>query len=146
MNRSREEVVELLSHRGVQLTAQRIAIAQFVLNSTEHPSAEDVFQAVSGTLPLVSKATVYNTLNLLVRQGLLIALKLQGGGVRYDPLLSPHSHFLDTQTNRLVDICPTLVEVVQHRLDPERFEVEEIQVIFRGRVRDCVSKYEPAVE
>jgi Fe2+ or Zn2+ uptake regulation protein len=135
MQQTRDDVASVLSERGIQLTAQRLAIAQFVLNSHDHPSAEDIFQAVSGTLPLVSKATVYNTLNLLVREGLLNVLNLQGGGVRYDPLLAPHSHFLDTRTNRLIDIPADRVRTVEHELDPKRFEVEEIQVIFRGRVR-----------
>lgn len=136
MKRSRDEIIDLLSARGIQLTAQRVAIAEYVLQSPVHPSAEDVFQAVSGTLPLVSKATVYNTLNLLVRERLLTALTLQGGGVRYDPLLCPHSHFLDTHTHRLIDITADRVRAVEHDLDPARFEVEEIQVIFRGRIRD----------
>jgi Fe2+ or Zn2+ uptake regulation protein len=135
MDRRRDEIVQLLSARGISRTAQRLAIAQFVLNSLDHPSAEEVFQAVSATLPVLSKATVYNTLNLLVREGLLGALNLQGGGVRYDPLLTPHSHFLDTQTNRLVDIPADRVRAVEHELDPARYQVDEIQVIFRGRIR-----------
>jgi Fe2+ or Zn2+ uptake regulation protein len=134
MERSREEIVRLLAARGLSLTAQRIAIAQFVLNSLDHPSAEEVYQAVSATLPVLSKATVYNTLNLLVREGLLNALNLQGGGVRYDPLLTPHSHFLDAQTHRLIDIPADHVRAVEHQLDPARFQVDEIQVIFRGRL------------
>lgn len=140
--KTRDEIVELLSERGIQLTAQRIAIAQCVLSSADHPSAEDVFQAVSGALPVVSKATVYNTLNLLVRERLLTALTLQGGGIRYDPLLTSHAHFLDTLTNRLVDIPSDHVHAVEHDLDPQRFEVEEIQVIFRGRVRNEVPSRE----
>jgi Fur family peroxide stress response transcriptional regulator len=136
MMRSREEISRALAERGIHLTAQRLAIAEFVLNRTDHPSADDVFRAVSAALPVVSKATVYNTLNLLVRERLLQALTLQEGAVRYDPLLASHAHFLDTRTHRVVDIPPDRVRAVEHELDPARFEIEEVQVIFRGRIRD----------
>jgi Fe2+ or Zn2+ uptake regulation protein len=143
MHRGRDEIVGLFSARGISLTAQRLAIAQFVLNSVDHPSAEEVFQAVSATLPVLSKATVYNTLNLLVREGLLGALNLQGGGVRYDPLLTRHSHFLDTRTNQLVDIPADHVHAVEHQLDPARYQIDEIQVIFRGRIRSGEDRRRP---
>lgn len=136
MNRSREQIVELLSERGLNVTAQRIAIAEYVLNSRDHPSAEEAYQAVSASLPVVSKATVYNTLNLLVKEGFLSVISLQEGGVHYDPCLSPHCHFLDTDTSRIVDVPPDQVTTIQHRLDPSRFRVDDVQVIFRGRLLD----------
>jgi Fe2+ or Zn2+ uptake regulation protein len=134
--RNREEIVGLLAECGLNLTAQRIAIAEYVLNSREHPNAEDIYQAVTKVLPVVSKATVYNTLNLLVRNGLLRAVAIEEGAVHYDPLLSAHPHFLDTRTHRIIDIPSEQVLALEHRIDPSRFEVDEVQVVFRGRIRD----------
>jgi Fe2+ or Zn2+ uptake regulation protein len=140
MKKSRDEIVGLLSDRGLNVTAQRIAIAEYVLNSRDHPSAEETYQAVSASLPVVSKATVYNTLNLLVKEGLVNVISLQEGGVHYDPWLPSHCHFLDTRTNRIFDVPPDQVKTIQHRLDPSRYQVDDVQVIFRGRILDKDSK------
>jgi len=132
--RSREDIVRLLAECGLNLTAQRVAIAETVLNSRTHPTAEEVYQAVCAVLPVVSRATVYNTLKLLVRQGLLRAISVEEGAVHYDPWLDPHPHFLDTRTHRLIDIPDEEILAFEHRLDESRFEVDDVQVLFRGRV------------
>jgi Fe2+ or Zn2+ uptake regulation protein len=131
--RSREEIVRLLAECGLNLTAQRVAITEAVLNSTSHPTAEEVYNAVCDVLPVVSRATVYNTLKLLVRQGLLHAITVEEGAVHYDPWLEAHPHFLDTRTHRLIDIPEEQLLAYEHRLDGSRFEVEDVQVLFRGR-------------
>ena len=133
---TREEISRTLAERSIHLTAQRLAIAEFVLNRTDHPNADEVYRAVSTVLPVVSKATVYNTLNLLAKERLLQALTLKEGAARYDPNIVAHAHFLDTRTHRVVDVPPDQVSAVEHRLDPARFEIEEVQIVFHGRIRD----------
>jgi Fe2+ or Zn2+ uptake regulation protein len=64
-------VIALLTRHGIQPSAQRVAVADYVLYTDEHPSADRVFAKVRKSLPVLSRATVYNTLNLLVKKGLL---------------------------------------------------------------------------
>ena len=61
------EIEDRLSRSGVQPTAQRIAIAQYVLCEAEHPTADDVKAWTDLNFPKLSLATVYNTLNVLVK-------------------------------------------------------------------------------
>ena len=142
--RSREDIVRLLAECGLNLTAQRVAIAETVLNSTIHPTAEEVFRAVCTVLPVVSRATVYNTLKLLVRQGMLRAISVEEGAVHYDPWLEPHPHFLDTHEHRLMDIPEEEILAFAHRLDESRFAVEDVQVLFRGRALSPSRTLSPA--
>ena len=142
--RSREDIVRLLAECGLNLTAQRVAIAETVLNSTIHPTAEEVFRAVCTVLPVVSRATVYNTLKLLVRQGMLRAISVEEGAVHYDPWLEPHPHFLDTHEHRLMDIPEEEILAFEHRLDESRFAVEDVQVLFRGRALSPSRTLSPA--
>ncbi|HEX4446728.1 MAG TPA: transcriptional repressor, partial [Polyangiaceae bacterium] len=72
---------------GVRPSAQRMAVAQYVLTTDEHPSAEQVHTRVTEKFPFLSRATVYNTLNLFVKEGLLRQLVLAEGSVVFDPKL-----------------------------------------------------------
>jgi Fe2+ or Zn2+ uptake regulation protein len=122
----------LLRARGIQPSAQRLAIAEYVLSTDTHPSADAVLDAVSARVPMVSRATVYNTLNLLVEKGLLRELRLAEGCVVFDPKVEPHHHFVDEGSGEIVDIPWSALGVTDvGKLDG--FEVHEYQVILRGR-------------
>jgi hypothetical protein len=75
------DVLDCLKAHGVQPRAHRVAIARYVLATEDHPSADDVWDRVRRELPVVSRATVYNTLNLLVEKGLLRQLSIAAGHV-----------------------------------------------------------------
>lgn len=128
----RDEAVRLLRAHGIQPSAQRVVVAERVLDSEEHPSAEQVLAAVKRALPVISRATVYNTLNLLVEKGLLRELVLTPGHVVFDPNLTPHHHFIDERTGVIHDVPWDSVEVrrVEGLAD---FDVREYQVVMRGR-------------
>jgi Fe2+ or Zn2+ uptake regulation protein len=128
---SRDQLSQRLRALDIQPSAQRLAIADFVLCNAAHPSADDVFNAVERTLPMVSRATVYNTLNLFVERGLLRELWLAEGKVVFDPKLDRHHHFLDESTGSIHDIPWDAIEVAKvEKLDG--YDVREFQVVLRG--------------
>jgi len=109
-----------------------MAVAEYVLSTEAHPTAEQVWAEVRARLPLISRATVYNTLNLLVRKGLLRQIQLAEGRVGFDPNLEPHHHFIDEATGLVLDIPWEALEV--RRVDALRgLDVREYQVVLRGR-------------
>ncbi|MHB8874831.1 MAG: Fur family transcriptional regulator [Myxococcaceae bacterium] len=126
------DLIDRLKQRGIQPSAQRVAVARYVLQTDEHPSADLVWQRVRPYLPVLSRATVYNTLNLFVRKGLLRALALSEGSVVFDPKTEPHHHLIEDGTGRIHDIP---WDAVQARpVDKvEGFEVREYQVVMRGK-------------
>ncbi|MDI1428354.1 MULTISPECIES: Fur family transcriptional regulator [Polyangium] len=125
---------ELLERHGVLPSAQRLAIAQYVLRTDEHPSADQVFAKVQRALPMVSRATVYNTLNLFVDKGLLRAHVLAEGKVVFDPNLEPHHHFIDEETGAIHDV-PWSALAVSNVDALEGFDVHEYQVVLRGKLK-----------
>ena len=60
---------------------------------------------------MLSRATVYNTLNLFTEKGLLRELVLAEGKVVFDPKLDPHHHFLDEETGEIVDVPWSALDV-----------------------------------
>ena len=130
---------EALRQHGIQPSAQRVAVADYVLHTDEHPSADQVFSRVKRTFPILSRATVYNTLNLFVEKGLLRELVLAEGKVVFDPKTDAHHHLIDEATGRIHDIPWQAVKV--SRIDRlEGFDVSEYQVVIRGRRRSGVPR------
>jgi len=125
-------VAERLRKTGIQPSAQRVAVGEYVLATDAHPSAEQVWAEVRTRVPVISRATVYNTLNLFVRKGLLRQVQLEEGRIGFDPNLAPHHHFIDEVTGVVLDIPWDALEV--KRVEALRgLEVREYQVVLRGR-------------
>lgn len=126
------EIGALLRQHGIQPSAQRVAVARYVLSACDHPSADRVFAKVRRGFPTLSRATVYNTLHLFVEKGLLQALVLAEGRVVYDPKLEPHHHFIDEASGRIHDVPWDALEV--RRLGSlSGYDVRQYQVVMRGR-------------
>ncbi len=121
-----------MTEHGIQPSAQRVAVADYVLYTTDHPSADQVWAEVKRTFPMLSRATVYNTLNLFTEKGLLRELVLAEGKVVFDPKLDPHHHFLDEESGEIVDVPWSALDVRRvHSLSG--FDVREYQVVMRGK-------------
>jgi Fe2+ or Zn2+ uptake regulation protein len=128
----RLDVVTLLRNHGVQPSPQRVALAEYVLFTDEHPSADRVWEKVKLAQPTLSRATVYNTLNLFVEKGLLRQYFLSEGRMVFDPKVERHHHFIDDETGDIVDIPWDALSVGS--VDRLRgFDVRELQVVLRGR-------------
>ena len=100
----KRDVVELLRQHDIQPSAQRVAVASYALTTTDHPSADEVWERVRRTFPMVSRATVYNTLNLFCERGLLRTVEVDPTRQYYDPTIEPHHHFYNMDTGELTDI------------------------------------------
>lgn len=127
-----EQIKEQLKEHGIQPSAQRMAVAGYVLSTEDHPTADLIWSKVSESFPMISRATVYNTLHLFVEKGLLKEVRITGGSVVYDPKVEPHHHFIDDETGSIYDVPWSSVDVC--RIDAlEGFDVDDYQVVMRGR-------------
>ena len=129
-----QELDRTLRQQGIRPSAQRLAIAGYVLATGEHPSADTVWHNVKPLLPMVSRATVYNTLRLLVDRGLLRELAICPGAVVYDANMAPHHHFIDDGSGAVRDL-PWQSLFVERVAELAEFDVREYSVVLRGRRR-----------
>jgi Fur family transcriptional regulator, iron response regulator len=126
------DVLQILKEHGIRPTAQRVAVAEYVLRATEHPSADKVWAGLRESFTMISMATVYNALNLFVEKGLLRELHLAPDSVLFDPNTDRHHHFIDEDTGRIYDVPWNQAEVGSVKPLPG-FEVHDYQVVMRGR-------------
>ena len=125
---------ESLVEHGIRPSAHRLAVAEYVLTTRDHPSADRVWREVASRFPAISRATVYNTLNLFVEKGLLQRLNLSEDSIVFDPIIETHHHFIDEQTGVIHDVPWDKVQVCNVESLHE-FEVHDYQVVMRGTVK-----------
>ncbi len=89
---------------GLKLTPQRLAILDFLEGNVDHPSADDVYRAVSVDFPTMSLATVYNTLDALRAKGYVQELNIDPAKKRFDPCMRLHHHLICGSCGRIRDI------------------------------------------
>jgi Fe2+ or Zn2+ uptake regulation protein len=134
---SLDQLCEQFRTQGYRVTPQRRAIVQVLLDDLTHPTAEQVFQRVRGTMPDMSPATVYNTLRELVKMGALQELDL-GLGERYYDLDTPdHAHLVCIGCGRVEDVPyddKALTLAPEHR---HGFQIVSCQITFRGYCPAC---------
>jgi len=131
-----QQLIERLEQHDIRPSAQRLAIATYALTTTDHPSADAVWTRVKATFPMVSRATVYNTLQLFTEKGLLKQLVLAEGNVVFDPMVEPHHHFVDDVTGAIQDIPWNALKV--GKIDElEGVDVRDYMVVVRGRSKSA---------
>ena len=73
---------ERLLEHNIKPSMQRIAIMEYLMNHPIHPSADDIYTALSPSMPTLSKTTVYNTLKLFSEQGAALMLTIDEESVK----------------------------------------------------------------
>lgn len=121
------------------MTPQREAVLAAVRSSRVHPSAEDILRDVRATSPGIGVATVYRSLDLLVRSGHIAELRLGDESVtRYDGNVRRHDHVICSRCGRVFDVEVALPRsVVTAAGGQADVDIDDYDLQFRGRCNDC---------
>jgi Fur family transcriptional regulator, peroxide stress response regulator len=120
-------------------TPQRLAILAYLKGNTDHPSAEDIYRAVSRKYQSMSFATVYNTLNTLTKTGTLRELTIDPERKRYDPDTTRHHHLICVQCGTIVDIPEGIIVDLPGKLARD-FTLLGNHIEFYGHCSRCKRK------
>jgi Fur family transcriptional regulator, iron response regulator len=125
-----------LTDCGIRPTAQRVRIASLLLSCPQHLSAEQILASLRTAGARVSKATVYNTLNLFAGHGLIRQLSVDGSRAWFDSNVDAHYHFHDLTSGALIDVPVSSVEFSNMPPPPAGMEVAGIDLVIRLRRRN----------
>jgi len=129
----RADVEATLRAHGVKPTPQRMEVGLLLLAGPCHVSADQLLQSLRQSGSRISKATVYNTLNLLSGAGILREVAVHPSRIVYDSTTTAHHHFLDEDTGELQDIDPADVELLRLPPLPEGTQATSVELIIRFR-------------
>ena len=136
---TQQELVDRLRVRSVRVTPQRLAIAEAVLNSTDHPTVQQIYERVRDHFPSMTLATIYSTLGVLERSGLIQELPFERMS-RYEPNMDPHVNLVCIGCQNVMDADAGQEAVVRLRnriLNESNFEVAWQRVDFYGWCPAC---------
>ncbi len=136
---TQQELVDRLRMRSVRVTPQRLAIAEAVLNSSDHPTVQQIYERVSDNFPSMTLATIYSTLGVLERSGLIQELPFERMS-RYEPNMDPHVNLVCIGCETVMDADAGQEAVVRLRnriLNESDFEVAWQRVDFYGWCPKC---------
>ena len=132
---SRADVEALLRARRVQPTPQRVEVGLLLLARPCHLSADQILQTLRRAGSRVSKATVYNTLKVFSRAGIVREVAVDPSRLVYDSTTTPHHHFLDEDSGELTDIDPADLALACLPALPAGVEATGVEVLIRVRRR-----------
>ena len=124
---------QILEQRGIRPTSQRLKLAEILLTTPRHLTAEQILATLRESSGHVSKATVYNTLNLFVEQGLAREIHADPERCVYDSTMVPHHHFQNVDTGEMIDIRPEDLSFDRLPPLPPGTEIESVDVVIRVR-------------
>jgi Fur family iron response transcriptional regulator len=123
----------ILDQHGIRPTAQRVMVAELLLTAPRHMTAEQILGRLRQADGRVSKATVYNTLNLFVAEGLAREIHADPERCVYDSTMAPHHHFQNVDTGEMTDIRPEDLSFARLPELPPGTEIESVDVVIRVR-------------
>jgi len=123
---------------GLSLTVQRRIIFESVLRGAGHPTADEVFEAVTNRMPGVSRTTVYRVLETLVRIGVIRRYAHAGGVARFDANADRHDHLVCVRCAKVVDVpAPKPGGFALPDASDLGFEIHDFTIEFRGLCAEC---------
>lgn len=132
-----QALVDRCRSAGMSVTPQRLAIYRALLEADDHPSPEAIYERVRPTMPSLSLATIYKTLDALARLGLVNELPSTGNSRRYDGNIERHHHLVCERCNRVVDhVDPALDRIRLPRRLPG-FTPRHLSISIHGLCAAC---------
>ena len=129
----RSDILAKLNDHGVLPTSQRMEVANVLLTKAQHLSADQIIARLREENSTVSKATVYNTLNLFEKCGLIKECLVDPERRFYDSSTYPHHHFFNSDTGELSDIPIDQIELSALPSLPAGTELAGAELIVRVR-------------
>ncbi|MGA1862825.1 Fur family transcriptional regulator [Deferribacter thermophilus] len=129
----KEKAIEALKNAGFKLTKPRMWIVEYLDGNKNHPSAVEIYDDLRKDKKYFSFATVYNTLDTLVKAGAIKQITVDPTCSRFDPDISEHGHFVCKICNKVYDL-----ENIQIDFEKDYIaEIEHIDLHIKGVCKNC---------
>ena len=136
---------DLLRQRGIQVTAQRLAVLRAVTGQP-HTTADGVAEVVRAEIGAISLQSVYDALGLLAAEGLIRRIQPSGSPARFEDRVGDnHHHLICRVCGRMVDVdCAAGSAPCLAAADDNGYEIDEAEVVYWGRCPDCLAQLQTA--
>ena len=132
----RQKVVDRLLEHGITPTRQRVEIGLCLFDgANKHVTADQLHERVNHSASEASKATIYNTLSLFARNGLVREVVIDPTRQIYDTNTSEHHHIFNVDTGQIMDVLPGQLTLEGVSELDDNLEIEGVDIIIRVRTK-----------
>ena len=132
------ESYERLITYNIKPSMQRMAIMDYLVEHRTHPSADEIYTALSPVMPTLSRTTVHNTLRLFAEQGAALMLTIDERNTNFDADTSAHAHFLCKECGKIYDLKSKPDTRVSEEFQSEGNEITEMHYYYKGICKHCL--------
>ena len=140
MSFGKKKLASTLRQQGYKLTPQRRAVLKVIAISREHLTPAAIYERVRQEHPSIGLVTIYRTLEILTKLGLICEVHI-GGRCRSYLMRRPsahHHHLVCAECGAVVDFADCNLAELEQRLSQDTgFEIESHLLEFLGRCLDC---------
>ena len=131
-----EILVEILRSEGLRYTKQRQAVWDEIRKSDEHRDAEEIYNKLKSNGVRVSRATVYRTIDVLVKNKLVRKMDVGEGRRLFEPRLDNrhHDHMICMDTGNIIEFFDEELENIQEKI-AEKYGYKVIRHVHQLFVR-----------
>lgn len=134
--------IKILREKGYRVTPQRIAIIEILHDAHGHIQPSDVYQQAVVRIPGINEATVYRTLDILVKEGLLHRSYLAGSQVAFE-LAQDHHHLICRNCGSNTQIEHDVIRKIYTQLeDTTGYHLDSSHLIIFGICPTCLKQSE----
>ena len=118
MNKNKENLTEVLKKEGLRYTLQRQSVWDEIKRSEKHRDAEDIYQSLRNESIRVSRATVYRTIDVLVKNRMVRKMDVGDGKSLYEPKLDNdhHDHMICVDSGKIIEFFDQELELLQDKI------------------------------
>jgi len=138
LNQEIDYFVKMLAEKNIKPSYQRIKILQYINENLNHPTIDNIFNSLIKEIPTLSKATVYNTMELLKGASLVKVINIENNETRYDSKVHNHGHFKCESCGTIYDFEVDIDNLVVKSL--EYFKINDKNIYFKGICAKCQEK------
>ena len=138
LNKKIENFATTLTEKDMKPSYQRIKILQYLISKRNHPTVDKIFNDLIKEIPTLSKATVYNTLDLFKKKNLARVVTIEDNETRFDAKVVNHGHFKCESCGSIYDFEINIDSFSTDLL--EHFKINEKNVYFKGICPGCLEK------
>ncbi len=133
-----------LKQQGLPVTQQREVVADVVFSTTEHLSVEEIEARLKERGERIGKATIYRTMEILVRSGLVEEHDFGEGFKRYEHLFGQqpvHEHLICTHCGKVIEFqSPEVIRVQEETARQHGFLPVRHRLAIYGLCADCQAR------
>lgn len=131
-------IASIFKEKKLKLTPQRLAVYNYLINTTSHPSADVIYTDIHIQYPTMSLATVYKALKTLVDVGLIQEINVGEGNFRYDGNASPHPHLQCLGCGKVDDFKDLTLDNLNSLAEKHTdYQIVSNKVYFYGYCTNC---------